>query len=79
MNEKGQEYFTAPISGSISPAGDPNRYIRSTSGGPGGGAISAGSVVEVHQHITMNGIDPAHADLIASRVMAKAELAARSY
>ncbi len=72
VNERGQEFFTAPIDGHVVPAGvDSRRYI-------GGLASSGGArVVEVHQHLTFNGVSMAEADLIASRANAKASFAAR--
>lgn len=78
VNEKGQEFFTAPINGHVVPAGvDPRRYIQGMSGGWGGSSSSR--EVHVHQNNYFTGVSMAEADLIAQRANAKAELAARGY
>ena len=79
VNEKGQEFFTAPINGHVIPAGmDPRRYITSVAGF-GGGSSSTSREVHVHQNNYFTGVSMAEADLIAQRANAKAELAARGY
>lgn len=79
VNEKGQEFFTAPINGHVIPAGvDPRRYITSIAGFGGGGSSSTREV-HVHQSNYFTGVSMAEADLIAQRANAKAELAARGY
>jgi hypothetical protein len=80
VNEKGEEFFTAPINGHVIPADvDPNRYIRTAFGG---GSSQATQVVrEVHHHQTnqFHGVSMAEADLIAQRANAKADLMNRGY
>jgi hypothetical protein len=78
INEKGQEFFTAPINGHVIPANvDPNRYIGSLAGGSGSQRVVR--EVHNHQHNTFNGVSMAEADLIAQRANAKADLINRGY
>lgn len=80
VNEYGQEYFTAPINGSVVPAGvDPNRYVRNGGGWSGGQASTHTKEVVVQQTLQFHGVSMAEADLIAQRANAKVELAAKGY
>lgn len=80
VNEKGQEFFTAPIDGYVIPnAVDPNRYIRSMGGDRTGGTSSMSKEVHIHQTLQFHGVSMAEADLIAQRANAKAELMNRGY
>jgi len=80
VNEKGQEFFTAPIDGYVIPnAVDPRRYIRSIAGGGSSGSGASSKEVHVHQTLQFYGVSMAEADLIAQRANAKAELMNRGY
>ena len=80
VNEKGQEFFTAPINGQVVPAGqDPRRYVTGMSGYGGSTAARVVREVHNHQHNTFNGVSMAEADLIAQRANAKADLMNRGY
>jgi len=79
VNEKGEEFFTAPINGQIVPAGqDPRRYIQAFAGG---GSSGSRVVREIHNHQNnyFTGVSMAEADLIAQRANAKADLMNRGY
>lgn len=81
VNEKGQEFFTAPIDGYVIPnAVDPRRYIRSIAGtGTSSGGAAVTKEVHVHQTLQFYGVSMAEADLIAQRANAKADLMNRGY
>jgi hypothetical protein len=79
VNERGQEFFTAPINGQVIPANvDPNRYVRSHFGAT---AQATQVVREIHYHQAnqFTGVSMAEADLIAQRANAKLELMNRGY
>lgn len=80
INEKGQEFFTAPINGYVIPAAvDPNRYIGSLAGSGNAGSARVVREVHNHQHNTFHGVSMAEADLIAQRANAKADLMNKGY
>lgn len=80
VNELGKEYFTAPVDGHITPAGqDPRRYIRDMAYAGSAGSQRVAREVHNHQHLTFHGVSMDEADLIASRANAIAEFTNRGY
>jgi hypothetical protein len=80
VNELGKEYFTAPVDGHITPAGqDPRRYIRDMAYAGSAGSQRMVREVHNHQHLTFHGVSMDEAELIASRANAIAEFTNRGY